>query len=108
MESVNRAEVLKNWLASVGKKREELGAELGGVSKRTVDNWCAGRPIPDTMWGKISGLMNKPPFGYSSVVAVPVRFTESEWQMVKSRIPEGEDVEVYMRRLLLSEDPPGE
>ena len=103
MESVKRAEVLKNWLASVGKTREELGNELGGVSKRTVDNWCAGRPVPDTMWGKICGLMNKPPFGYSSVVAVPVRFTESEWQAVKSKIPAGVDVEVYLRELLLSE-----
>lgn len=103
MESVNRAEVLKNWLASVGKTREELGLELGGVSKRTIDNWCSGRPIPETMWGKVCGLMNKPPFGYSSVVAVPVRFTESEWQTVQSRIPEGVDVEVFLREMLLNE-----
>lgn len=100
MESVNKADILKNWLLGEGISRDTLAEELG-VSKRTVDNWCSGREIPPVKWARILERMNKPAFCYSSVAVVPVRFTLSEWEQVKTKIPQGVDAEEFLRAVLL-------
>lgn len=102
MESTNAdKETIKRWLVSRGRDRAWLAEKLG-VRASTVDNWLSrGRAIPETKVHAIEELMMSRGASYRDVIAVPVRFTQQEWDALTASLPHDVDVEDVLREQVL-------
>ena len=91
---------LQTWLALSGTSRAELAAMLH-ISPRTVDGWLGSvqRPIPHRMHAAIEKIIEPSP--EPGHIARIVAFTPEEWAMLETLVPEGQDKQEYIKKMIL-------
>lgn len=98
METTELIQKLRYWLKANGKTRQEL-AELIGVSKRTVDNWFAGRPMNPNHEFSLSLLLNPEPKEKQATVVI--NFTDEQMARLKENFSSMEELELAVKSFIL-------
>lgn len=98
METTELIQKLRDWLKINGKTRQEL-AELIGVSKRTVDNWFAGRPMNPNHEFSLSLLLNPEPREKQATVVI--NFTDEQMARLKENFSSMEELELAVKSFIL-------
>ena len=98
METTELIQKLRDCLKINGKTRQEL-AELIGVSKRTVDNWFAGRPMNPNHEFSLSLLLNPEPREKQATVVI--NFTDEQMARLKENFSSMEELELAVKSFIL-------
>lgn len=99
MEHNEIIQKLRDWLKANGKTRQEL-AQLIGVSKRTVDNWFAGRPMNPNHEFSLSLLLKPEPEDKKEATVV-LQFTDEQMARLKENFNSMEELELAVKSFIL-------
>lgn len=106
MNTMTASEII-GALKATGKDRKWLASVLG-VKPSTVDNWLSrNRAIPAVKQAQIVQALSQKDDApasvqsYKDVIALALRFTAEEWEVLQKSLPAGVDIEAWARHYVL-------